>query len=121
MEIEESNCMDEVISDMLHTLGIPSHQKGFIYLMDIIKTIVKKNIIIFNLNGKMYKKIAEKYNTKPKSVERIIRYSIESGYLRENYEFSSSLYGNSINPKTNKQSNKEFIITVANKVRFIMG
>jgi two-component system response regulator (stage 0 sporulation protein A) len=121
MNIGIESDIEEVIGDILHTLGIPSHQKGFIYLTDIIKTIIKRDLKILNLSNKIYKLIADKYNTKVSNIERMIRYSIECGYLRANYDFSNNLYRNSINPKTNKQSNKEFIITVANKVRYIMS
>jgi len=108
---------DELITNTLHKLGIPSHYKGFSYIKEIIYLLLNDDNSSINLSEDLYKRVAQKYNTNISSVERSVRYAIEIGYSRANYGFQEELFENSTNPLTNKQTNKEFLITVANKIK----
>ena len=108
---------DELITNMLHKLGIPSHYKGFSYIKEIIYLLLNNDKTSINLNDDLYRKVAYKYKTKETNVERNVRYAIEIGYSRANYSYQEELFQNSTNPLSNKQSNKEFLITVADSVR----
>ena len=112
---------EEMITDILHKLGIPSHYKGFLYIKDIIHLLLEDNRTCVNLNEDIYKTIAKKYKTRGPNVERNVRYAIEVGCERANYTYQDKIFSNSINPLSFKQSNKEFLITVTDRVRIEMN
>ena len=108
---------DELIINTLHKLGIPSHYKGFSYIKEIIYLLITGDSTSVNLSEDLYKRVAHKFNTTIFSVERSVRYAIEMGYSRANYGFQEELFQNSANPWNYKQTNKEFLITVADKIK----
>ena len=66
------------IDEMLAGIGIPTHHKGFLYLREAINLISRDPQMINSLT-KLYPTIAEKFNTQPHKVERIIRHAIFEG------------------------------------------
>ena len=109
---------EEKINDVFHKLGIHTHYKGFLYIKDIIHLLLSDNRVCVNLNEDIYMTIAKKYKTRAPNVERNVRYAIEIGSERANYSYQDRVFSNSINPLSYKQSNKEFLITVTDRVRF---
>ena len=61
---------DELITNTLHKLGIPSHYKGFSYIKEIIYLLLNDDNSSINLSEDLYKRVAQKYNTNISSVER---------------------------------------------------
>ena len=112
---------EEKITDILHKLGIPSHYKGFLYIKDIIHLLLNNERTTIKLKDDIYKTVAKKYKTRGSNVERNIRYAIEVGCGRANYSYQDRVFSNSINPLSYKQSNKEFLITVTDRVRLEMN
>ena len=108
---------EELIIDTLHKLGIPSHYKGFLYIKEIIHLLLEDERTTINLNDDIYKTVAKKYKTREPNVERNVRYAIEIGNERANYTYQDKVFRSSINPLSYKQSNKEFLITVTDRVR----
>jgi len=103
--------------DNLMVLGIPSHLRGFIYIIEIIDYILVNNISKIKFNDGIYRLIANKYNISEDSIERDIRYAIEVGYSRTILNINDDYFKNTISYNKNKPTNKQFIITVLNKVR----
>lgn len=100
---------DEVVQ-MLHKLGIPSHLKGFKYLVDSILLFQDKSL------KTTYYKLSIKYNTTTYNIERSIRYSIEISFNRGDYKLINQLFGNTISYHKDKPTNKEFICTLIDKL-----
>ena len=119
---EKTNDLEEeLITDTLHKLGIPSHYKGFLYIKEIIHLLLNNERTTIKLKDDIYKTIAKKHKTREDNIERNIRYAIETGCGRANYTYHDKVFSNSINPLSYKQSNKEFLITVTDRVRIEMN
>jgi len=109
--------LEAKISKMLHSLGIPSHIKGYQYIRESIILIYKNPYIIGGITKELYPEIAIKYKTTPSRVERAIRHAIEVSWNRGDYEYMEDLFGHSVDYDRAKPTNSEFIATVADRLR----
>ena len=66
----------------------------------------------------MYHEIAKKYDSTIPNVERSIRHAIEISWNRGNWELMEDLFGHSIDMEKAKPTNREFIITIVDKLQF---
>ncbi len=105
------------ISKMLHSLGIPSHIKGYQYIRESIMLIYHNPYIIGGITKELYPEVAGKYRTTSSRVERAIRHAIEVSWNRGDYEYMEELFGHSVDYDRAKPTNSEFIATVADKLR----
>jgi len=109
--------LESKISKMLHSLGIPSHIKGYQYIRESIMLIYKNPYIIGGITKELYPEVATKYKTTSSRVERAIRHAIEVSWNRGDYEYMEELFGHSVDYDRAKPTNSEFIATVADKLR----
>lgn len=105
------------ISDLLHSLGVPSHIKGYEYIREGIGLLYNKPSILGAITKELYPEIAVKYNTTSSRVERAIRHAIEISWSRGDYDLMEDLFGNSVDVDRSKPTNSEFIATLADKLR----
>ncbi len=103
------------ITNTLHELGVPSHIKGYQYIFEGIIVCIEKESISFT--KEIYPIIAKKYDSTISNVERSIRHAIEISWNRGNWEIMEAFFGNSIDMEKAKPTNKEFIITIADKLK----
>lgn len=108
------------ITKMLHTLGVPSHIKGYQYIRKGIIYIYTNPYIIGRITKELYPKIAEAFGTTASRVERAIRHAIEVSWNRGDYEYMEELFGHSVDYDKAKPTNSEFIATVADKLKLDM-
>lgn len=78
----KATSLDEKISNIFITIGIPPHIKGFSYLREGIKYAVEDPSIINKVTKELYPKIAKKFVTTASKVERAIRHAIEVAWNR---------------------------------------
>ncbi len=109
--------LESKISKMLHSLGIPSHIKGYQYIRESILLIYNNPYIIGGITKELYPEVAEKFKTTSSRVERAIRHAIEVSWNRGDYEYMEELFGHSVDYDRAKPTNSEFIATVADKLR----
>lgn len=114
---ELSKDIELKITKMLHSLGVPSHIKGYQYVKESIILIYKNPYIIGSITKKLYPNIANTFETTPSRVERAIRHAIEVSWSRGDYDYMEELFGNSVDYDKAKPTNSEFIATVADKLR----
>jgi two-component system response regulator (stage 0 sporulation protein A) len=69
--------IEEKITSIFLTIGIPAHIKGYHFLREAIKMVVEDNDVINRITKELYPGIAKKFNTTPSKVERAIRHSID--------------------------------------------
>ena len=105
------------ISDVLHSLGVPSHIKGYEYIREGIGLMYNKPSMIGAITKEMYPAIAVKYNTTSSRVERAIRHAIEVSWTRGDYDLMEDIFGHSVDYDKAKPTNSEFIATLADKIR----
>lgn len=108
--------LDEKISNIFITVGIPAHIKGYQFLREAIKMAIANPEIINCITKKLYPSIAEKYDTSSSKVERAIRHAIEVAWNRGKIENINSLFGVKVYSDNEKPTNGEFIALVADKM-----
>ncbi|HOP66078.1 MAG TPA: sporulation transcription factor Spo0A, partial [Bacilli bacterium] len=106
--------------NLLHSLGIPSHIKGYKYLKEAIFMVYEDYLLATNVMKGLYQKIANKNNTTVLRVERAMRHAIEIGWNRGDYNLIEELFGNSIDFNKSKPTNLEFITTIVDKLKIDM-
>lgn len=111
-----SKTLDERITGVFLTVGIPAHIKGYQFLREGIKMAVENPGIINSITKRLYPSIAEKYDTTPSKVERAIRHAIEVSWNRGKIENINSLFGLKVYASREKPTNGEFIALVADKM-----
>lgn len=111
-----SRLIDEKLNNMFLALGIPAHIKGFQYLKDAIKLMVKEPDLINHITKKLYPKVAELNNTEPARVERAIRHAIEVAWNKNSYDNLNKMIGFKLFGKLDKPTNGELIALIANKL-----
>lgn len=108
--------LEEKITNIFLTIGIPAHIKGYHFLREAIKMVVEDNDIINRITKELYPGIAKKFNTTPSKVERAIRHSIDVAWSRGKVENINQLFGYVVYDKNDKPTNGEFIALVADKL-----
>ena len=108
--------LDEKISNIFISIGIPPHIKGYNYLREGIKFAVAEPNIINNVTKELYPKIAQRFDTTPSKVERAIRHAIEVAWNRGRIEAINAIFGVRVYIGTEKPTNSEFIALVADKL-----
>lgn len=108
--------IDEKISNIFITIGIPPHIKGFVYMREGIKMAVENPSIINKVTKELYPKIAVKYSTTSSKVERAIRHAIEVAWNRGRTDAISSIFGARVYIGNERPTNSEFIALVADKL-----
>lgn len=108
--------LDEKISNIFITIGIPPHIKGFTYLREGIKLAVEEPAIINKVTKELYPRIGEKFSTSASKVERAIRHAIEVAWNRGRTDAISSIFGARVYIGNERPTNSEFIALVADKL-----
>lgn len=108
--------LDEKISNIFITVGIPAHIKGYQYLRDGIKLVVENWQKINSITKCLYPEIAKRFGTTSSKVERAIRHAIEVAWNRGKIENINNLFGTKIYTANEKPTNGEFIALIADKM-----
>lgn len=113
---KSTNQIEEKITNIFITVGIPAHIKGYQFLREAIKLAIANPEIINSITKKLYPTIAEKYDTSASKVERAIRHAIEVAWNRGKIENINNLFGIKVYSSNEKPTNGEFIALVADKM-----
>ncbi|MCL2176958.1 MAG: sporulation transcription factor Spo0A [Firmicutes bacterium] len=108
--------LEEKITNIFITVGIPAHIKGYNFLREAIKMAVKTPDVINAITRRLYPTIAEKYDTSASKVERAIRHAIEVAWNRGKIENINHIFGVKIYNHNEKPTNGEFIALVADRM-----
>ena len=108
--------IDEKISEIFISIGIPPHIKGYAYLREGIKLTIERPYIINSVTKELYPAIAKKFDTTPSKVERAIRHAIEVAWNRGRIDAINAIFGARIYLGAEKPTNSEFIALVADKL-----
>ena len=110
------NHIEEKITNIFITVGIPAHIKGYQFLREAIKLAIANPEIINSITKKLYPTIAEKYDTSASKVERAIRHAIEVAWNRGKIENINTIFGLKIYNRNEKPTNGELIALIADKM-----
>ena len=108
--------LDEKISNIFISIGIPAHIKGYQFLREAVKLAVEEPEIIGSITKKLYPTIAERFETSSSKVERGMRHAIEVAWNRGKIENINSIFGLKIYNRNEKPTNGELIALIADKM-----
>ena len=108
--------LDEKISSVFISIGIPAHIKGYHFLREAVKMVVENPDSINRITKELYPGIARKFTTSSSKVERAIRHAIEVAWTRGKIENINELFGFKVYGKNDKPTNGEFIALIADKL-----
>ena len=108
--------LDEKISNIFISIGIPANIKGYQFLREAVKLAVEEPEIIGSITKKLYPTIAERFSTSSSKVERGMRHAIEVAWNRGKIENINSLFGLKIYNSNEKPTNGELIALIADKM-----
>lgn len=108
--------LEEKITNIFITVGIPAHIKGYQFLREAVKMAIKNPDIINSITKELYPSIANHFDTSASKVERAIRHAIEVAWNRGKIENINNVFGIKIYSNNEKPTNGEFIALVADKM-----
>ena len=111
-----SKTLDEKITNVFLSIGIPAHIKGYHFLREAIKMVVKQPDLINAITKRLYPGIAKPFDTSASKVERAIRHAIEVAWSRGKIENINTFLGYNIYTNNDKPTNGEFIALMADKL-----
>lgn len=113
----ESYNLESKITNILHSIGVPAHIRGYHYIREAIMMAVENIDIINYITKELYPSIAKKCNTTASRVERAIRHAIEVAWNRGRVEEIDKFFGCTVNTNKGKPTNSEFIALIADRLR----
>ncbi|MDR3022018.1 MAG: sporulation transcription factor Spo0A [Clostridiales bacterium] len=108
--------LEEKITNIFITVGIPAHIKGYKFLREAIKLAIDNPSIVNSITKKLYPVIADKFSTSASKVERSIRHAIEVAWNKGRIENINTLFGVKVYSNKDRPTNGEFIALVADKM-----
>ena len=115
--VDKNKELQSKVTSLLHSLGVPSHIKGYEYIREGIGLMYENPSLLGAITKEMYPEIAVKFNTTSSRVERAIRHAIEVSWSRGDYDLMEEVFGHSVDYDRSKPTNSEFIATLADKLR----
>lgn len=112
-----SSTMDEKITSIFLTIGIPAHIKGYPYLREAVKMSIDDISIVNKITKELYPGIAEKFDTTSSKVERAIRHAIDVAWNRGRIQNMNEVFGIDIYKANDRPTNGEFIALIADRLR----
>ena len=109
----ETESVDEQITNLFLTLGIPAHIKGYQYLREAVRMVLENHDVINRITKELYPGIARKYDTSASKVERAMRHAIEVAWTRGRPDAVNQMYGYRVFAREDKPTNGEFIALVS--------
>lgn len=114
---KQSGDIEMVVTDVIRSLGVPAHIKGYHYLRCAILNSIKDLTLMDCVTKQLYPFVAQQYNTTSSRVERAIRHAIEIAWDRGNAEEISNYFGYRADNYRCRPTNSEFIAYITDKLR----
>ena len=111
-----SRSIDDRLSNIFLSLGIPAHIKGYQFLREAVKLVLENPDSINRITKELYPTIARRFGTSASKVERAIRHAIEVGWSRGRVESLNRAFGCRVATPEDKPTNGEFIALIADKL-----
>lgn len=109
---------DEIsVTRLLQEMGVPAHFKGYNYLRDAIRMVLRDEQMLGGaLTKKLYPQLADKYGSTPGGVEAAIRNAVLAAWESGNREFIEQMSGASVR-KGRFPTNSMIIAKLADELR----
>ena len=113
---EPDSDLKDMVTEIIHEVGVPAHIKGYQYLRYAIILAVKDMEIINAVTKVLYPAVADHFGTTPSRVERAIRHAIEVAWDRGALETRQRSFGYTVSNAKGKPTNSEFIAMIADRL-----
>ena len=97
------------IHDILLKIGAQPHLNGHAYMVYALELVLLDPELLHHVTKGLYIDIANKFNTKPYSVERGIRHAISTTWLHGNLKYIDKVFQNCIDPNKGVPTNTLFL------------
>ena len=74
--------VDEQVTNLFLTIGIPAHIKGYHYLREAVRMVLAEPDVMGRITKELYPGIARKFDTTASKVERAMRHAIDVAWSR---------------------------------------
>lgn len=114
---QSAESLDERVTNLFLTLGIPAHIKGYQYLREAVLMVAENHDVINRITKELYPGVARRFETSASKVERAMRHAIEVAWSRGRLESVNKLYGCKVFDVMDKPTNGEFISCICEKLK----
>ena len=108
--------LEDRLSNLFLTMGMPAHIKGYQYLREAVRQVVANPSMLGGITKELYPAIAHKFGTTSSKVERAIRHAIEVAWSRGRVDPLNQAFGCCVVYPEEKPTNGEFIALLADKL-----
>lgn len=115
-ECDHSAELKNMVTSIIHEIGVPAHIKGYQYLREAIMIAVDDMDVINAVTKVLYPEVARRFSTTPSRVERAIRHAIEVAWDRGDLETLQKFFGYTVSNTKGKPTNSEFIAMIADRL-----
>ena len=112
-----SQSIENMVTGIIHEIGVPAHIKGYQYLREAIIIAVNDMDVINAITKVLYPQVAKTFQTTPSRVERAIRHAIEVAWDRGDLDTLQRFFGYTVSNTKGKPTNSEFIALIADKLQ----
>ena len=112
-----SGALKNMVTSIIHEIGVPAHIKGYQYLREAIIIAVYDMDVINAVTKVLYPEVAKRFNTTASRVERAIRHAIEVAWDRGDLETLQKYFGYTVSNAKGKPTNSEFIAMIADRLQ----
>ena len=109
--------LEEMVTSIIHEVGVPAHIKGYQYVREAIMITVENMEVINSVTKILYPEVAKRFHTTPSRVERAIRHAIEVAWDRGDLETLQRFFGYTVSNAKGKPTNSEFIAMISDRIR----
>ena len=113
---ERTAALKNLVTSVIHEIGVPAHIKGYQYLREAIMIAVDDMEVINAVTKVLYPAVAKRFGTTPSRVERAIRHAIEVAWDRGDLETLQKYFGYTVSNTKGKPTNSEFIAMIADRL-----
>ena len=116
-EEEKARNLENIVTAIIHEIGVPAHIKGYQYLREAIIIAVGDMDVINAVTKILYPEVAKRFGTTASRVERAIRHAIEVAWDRGDLETLQKYFGYTVSNSKGKPTNSEFIAMIADRLQ----
>ena len=116
-QVDQSLELKNLVTSVIHEIGVPAHIKGYQYLREAIIITVQDMDVINAVTKVLYPEVARRFGTTASRVERAIRHAIEVAWDRGDLETLQKYFGYTVSNVKGKPTNSEFIAMIADRLQ----
>lgn len=113
----QGETLDERITNLFLTLGIPAHIKGYQYLREAVHMVIDNRDVINRITKELYPGVAKRFDTSASKVERAMRHAIEVAWSRGRLDAVNKMYGYKVFDAMDKPTNGELVSCISELIR----